>query len=95
MRAAPPHYVRFARALALVTAVASPGCYQAHEREPDAGPIDAFRADVPDEGPCARPLPCRCPTLADDGTCVGAYAMCCPIVGPLAPPTLNNSDSRA
>lgn len=88
-----PHYLRFARAVALVGVVASPGCYQAHERMADAGPIDAFVPDVPppdapDGGPCARPLPCSCPTLGDPGSCGGPYAMCCPIVGPLAPPEL-------
>ena len=83
-----PHYLRFARAIALVSAVASPGCYLAHERTADAGPIDAYVPDVPDEGPCARPLPCTCPTLGNEGTCGGAFAACCPIVGPLAPPSL-------
>lgn len=83
-----PHYVRVARALALLTTLGTAGCYAAHERPEDAGPIDAYRADVPDAGPCARPLPCTCPTLARDGTCTGEYAMCCPVTGPLAPPEL-------
>jgi hypothetical protein len=90
-----PHYLRVARALALVSLALSPGCYQAHEREIDAGPIDAFRADVPDLGPCTRPLPCRCPTLGTDGNCSNPYLMCCPIVGPLAPPDLSSTGSRA
>jgi len=81
-----PHYLRFA--IALTAASTSAGCYQAHERPIDAGPIDAYVADTPDVGPCVRPLPCRCPTLADPGTCAGVYVMCCPIVGPLPPPNL-------
>ena len=80
-----PHYVRFAIALALA---ATPGCYQTHERDVDAGLIDAFVPDVPDMGPCARPLPCECPTLVHPGTCTDPYALCCPITGPLAPPSL-------
>ena len=83
-----PRYVRFARAIALVGVVTSPGCYQAHERPTDAGPVDAFVPDAPDAGPCARPLPCTCPTLINDGTCTGDHLMCCPVVGPLSPPDL-------
>jgi hypothetical protein len=88
VRVATPRYLRFARALALVSAVAAPGCYQAHERSVDAGPIDAFMPDSPDMGPCTRPLPCTCPTLANNGTCDEIHMMCCPIVGPLSPPNL-------
>jgi hypothetical protein len=96
-----PRYVRFARALALVSATSAAGCYQAHERSVDAGPVDAFVADVPDAWEmCPRPLPCTCPRLGSDGTCGDRYALCCPIVGPLSPPSLatgalSSSDSRA
>lgn len=90
-----PRYLRFARALALAGAASAEvtGCYLAHERPndanvPDAGPPDAYVPDVPDAGLCARPLPCTCPTFTSDGTCTGAYAACCPVVGPLAPPDL-------
>jgi hypothetical protein len=80
------HHLRFARALALASTTLAPGCYLAHERAIDVGPIDAYVADVPDAGPCA--VPCRCPRLGDDGTCTGAQVICCPIVGPLSPPDL-------
>jgi hypothetical protein len=88
------HYVRFARAIALVSSVSSAGCYQVHERGVDAGPDDAAIADVPD-APCLR---CTCGTFTRTGTCdTMGYSFCCPIVGPLAPPDLpvSSTDSRA
>lgn len=86
-----PHYLRVARALALVSGtLGSAGCYQSHERAVDVGPIDAWSADTNvDAGPCPVPLPCTCPTLSSDGTCGGTtFMMCCPVVGPLSPPDL-------
>lgn len=99
-----PHYVRVARALALASsartsrvllsgALASgvlAGCYESHERDVDAGPIDAWSADAnADVGPCPEPLPCTCPTLASMGTCgATSFASCCAVVGPLDPPDL-------
>jgi hypothetical protein len=89
-----PHHARFAAAIALVSSTALAGCYEAHERVDPSRPVDAARADAQesDAGPpdCRSPLPCTCATLSMPGTCdaVG-LSVCCPIVGPLAPPSLD------
>ncbi|MFO0684693.1 MAG: hypothetical protein U0234_21735 [Sandaracinus sp.] len=98
----PPHYLRFARALALVSTVASTGgavagCHAAHERPGDApdaarpdARVDAFAIDTgpPDTGD--RCLQCECYTMT--GTLPSCqtlgYVECCAVIGPLAPPNL-------
>lgn len=94
-----PHYLRFARALALVSTVggATAGCYAVHERPgdaPDAAGSDAARADaaMPDTGPPDTGDRC------DQCSCYGSsplpdcytldYYECCAVIGPLAPPDL-------
>jgi hypothetical protein len=87
-----PRYVRFAQALALVSAS---GCYLQHGLPEDAAP-DAARADgdidasitCTEPGCECRALACECPRLGDRGTCADALLHCCPVVGPLAPPEL-------
>lgn len=87
------HYVRAARALALLsstlTAGSLVGCYQSHTRATDVGPTDTTSHDtLVDAGPCPTPLPCTCRTLVEMGTCDDTYVACCPVVGPLSPPDL-------
>lgn len=92
-----PHYVRFARALALVTAFGAPGCGTATTLpEGDSGaPNDA--ATIADSGADAGAsfdcTTCTCGLTADDAGvpfCTGdAVITCgCAAVGPLAPPDL-------
>lgn len=92
-----PHYLRLARAIALlsgavVSGASAAGCYQSHERTDrlDAGPTDAWSPDtLTDAERCPTPLPCECPTLGSLGTCGStSFDVCCPIVGPLSPPDL-------
>lgn len=90
-----PHYLRVARALALLSGVlatgsSATGCYRTHVRTGDAGSVDASGPDATlDAGRCPVPLPCECPTLGTSGTCGGtSFEACCPIVGPLSPPEL-------
>jgi hypothetical protein len=91
-----PHYLRFARALALVSGIAAPGCATHHEITPttDAAPTDSAVADAgtdaPPTDPCSRcdcvfggdtpPPPTSCEAM---GT-----AYCCYAIGPLLPPEL-------
>lgn len=86
-----PHFLRFARAIALVSSVALPGCYLTHTLEEtppprDAGTRDAARVDAPTD-PCA--------SCYDPGACGGwegpgreECIRCCPVIGPLHPPDL-------
>lgn len=90
-----PHYLRFARAVALVSVTAtSPGCYASHVRigdAPDAASPDAALADAgpPDAGgdPCAT---CACDyTGHDPASCEAqGHWQCCATLGPLPPPDL-------
>jgi hypothetical protein len=97
-----PHYLRFARAAALVTGLATlPGCYASHVRDsddapdaqapdaapiPDAAPVDAHRDDAFVDV-CDT---CECTFGTTDPTSCEAlgYWRCCPVVGPLSPPDL-------
>jgi hypothetical protein len=96
-----PRYLRFARALALVSGLA-PGCALSHERPggTDGGPRDAgsdagILADAPDAPPVDVPV---CTTCECDyswsmppapGSCQALmHWECCAVVGPLAPPDL-------
>lgn len=79
-----PHYLAFARALALVSAAAAPGCYQAHERPTDAGP-------PVDGGPLAdAEFSCSsCVCSGAETTCgTLGHLECCFRTGPIAPPDL-------
>jgi hypothetical protein len=90
-----PHYVRFARALALAGSLAgASGCYQSNgpEAEPDAGPPVADAMPGEDAGLTCADCACAFPggDLSDAGrTCdsIGLWG-CCVAVGPLAPPDL-------
>ncbi len=95
-----PHYLRFARALALVSTVGSAaGCHAVHERPgdaPDAAVADARQgpdAVVVDAGPPDTGDRCdQCDCYTSNGplpncSTVG-YWECCAVVGPLAPPDL-------
>jgi hypothetical protein len=85
-----PHYLRFARAAALLGGLAAtPGCYASHLR---AG-------DVPDAATPDAPAPdafvnvcetCRCSFgRMDPGSCEATgHFLCCPVTGPLSPPEL-------
>jgi hypothetical protein len=79
-----PHFLTFARALALVSAAAAPGCYQAHERATDSGP-------TPDAGPVADAR-FDCTSCACGGTTVTCESLghneCCFRTGPIPPPDL-------
>lgn len=83
-----PHYLRFARAVALVPVIASAGCYDTHVR-----PADAPDAAVADAGPrdAGNPcLSCECDYTDNvPNSCErqGLY-LCCAVTGPLAPPDL-------
>jgi hypothetical protein len=86
----PDHYLRFARALALVSLATAPGCYLAHERPTDAGPQpDAFVADT---GPVNTCSTCMCAgngPMPPPDSCEGrGLWQCCATLGPLAPPDL-------
>lgn len=83
-----PHYLRFARAVALVSvAAATPGCYASHlrpEDQPDAAMADA---GAPDTGGNACST-CDC-NLRGPGSCdARGLFMCCATLGPLSPPDL-------
>lgn len=90
-----PHYLRFARAVALVSVAASaPGCYASHQRgeeRPDAARADASpqpdAAVLPDAGdPC---LTCTCYRNGDPNSCEAhGFWQCCATLGPLPPPEL-------
>jgi len=80
-----PHYLTFVRALALLSASAAPGCYQAHERLTDAGP-------TPDTGAIADAGPFECSScmcFSGDNSCMAlGHNECCFRTGPIPPPDL-------
>ena len=89
------HSIRVARALALLSSIALPACYEAHGRISDgladAGPAhDAFLTRDADLNPCTA---CRCSMTRvdpDPTTCEGrGHWECCATLGPLPPPDLS------
>jgi hypothetical protein len=80
------HYVRFARALALLGATSTVGCYQAHEIPTDGGPVTVNDAGPVDSGPfdCRS---CTCGALPTQCSMEG-HPECCFRTGPLPPPDL-------
>lgn len=79
-----PHFLTFARALALVSATAVPGCYQAHERATDSGPAR-------DTGPVAdAAFDCTSCTCGGAAVTCGSlgHNECCFRTGPIPPPDL-------
>lgn len=88
----PEHYLRFARALALVSLTTTPGCYLAHERPTDGGPQpDAFVADAgpPDTGDPCRTCECDYSGNPNPNSCeTRGLWQCCAVIGPLLPPDL-------
>ena len=83
-----PHYLRFARAVALVSLTTAPGCYASHLR-PESVP-DAALADAgpPDTAPptCAS---CNCNVRVGPTSCDAlGLSTCCLTLGPLPPPNL-------
>jgi hypothetical protein len=89
-----PHYLRFARALAFVSGLAAPGCYETHARSASTDAAsDPGRDGGRDVGgdPCDL---CYCPDFDDpDGRPACSWedpetSICCPVVGPLSPPDL-------
>lgn len=90
----PPRYLRFARALALVSGIAAPlssGCALQHGVTPDTGRVADAGTDAPSVDPCST---CDC-VFGSDGVpdppnscaAMGLYS-CCYAVGPLSPPEL-------
>lgn len=93
-----PHYLRFARALALVSGIAAPmaGCAMQHGSDGDAGPV---RSDAPAADTALADAPvdvcsvCLCvfggdlPAPPESCEAMG-HTECCVTVGPLAPPDL-------
>lgn len=96
-----PHYVRFARAVALVGTLAAPGCGTATAPESDTGSpgndsgTDAASiADASDVDAFFDCTSCTCGLLAEDAGlpyCPSErIVQCgCAAVGPLAPPDLS------
>ena len=99
-----PHYLRFARAVALVSCVTSlSGSYASHQRPgdaPDAAGADAARPDaaspdtsLADAGPPDAGDPCascECDYVGGRPDSCEARGLwqCCAVQGPLAPPEL-------
>ena len=79
------HYVRFARAIALLGAGTASGCYQAHEIPTDGGPVS-----VNDAPYAAGPFDCRsCSCAGFPSECsMHGHLECCMRTGPLPPPDL-------
>jgi hypothetical protein len=81
-----PHYLRFARALALVSGLAGfGGCADSHERD-DAGRSDA--AAPADAGLVCDDCECRFGADGGPGAPPECDIECCAVIGPLHPPDL-------
>ena len=86
-----PHFLTFARALALVSVASAPGCYQAHVRATDGGPVPDT-GPVADAGNDAAPFDCAScmcggPVPETSYMTLG-HNECCFRTGPIPPPDL-------
>jgi hypothetical protein len=97
-----PHYLRFARAVALVGSIGGVGCGMATTPDADTGPGSPDAAATGDAGTDAAVATvdanqpdayrdcstCSCGLIADDAGLPSCDPVCCVAVGPLAPPDL-------